>query len=280
MSTTALEGVGAGELGPSRSTALTAFGALLLRDVQVLRKTSFAFLMRTIMQPLLVVFVFAYVFPTIGQGVGGSGAAAAQFSTLLAPGLIAVACIFQGIQAVALPLVNEFGYTLEIEDRVMAPLPVWAVGIEKIVSGAIQSGIAAVIVLPFVYFVPSTPVHLTVDWPEVLTIAPLSCLLAGSLGLTIGTRAEPRQVPLVFSIIVVPMTMLGAAYYPWNRLGAISWLKWAVLLNPLVYMSEGFRMALTKFPHMPTAGIYAALIGFTAALGWLGLAGFKRRVLT
>ena len=43
------------------------------------------------------------------------------------PGVIAIACIFQGIQAVALPLVQEFGYTREIEDRVMAPLPVWAV---------------------------------------------------------------------------------------------------------------------------------------------------------
>jgi ABC-2 type transport system permease protein len=268
------------ELRSSRSGAVTAFGALLLRDLQVLRKTLFAFLMRTITQPLLIVFVFAYVFPKIGQGVGGSGTAAAQFATLLAPGLIAVACIFQGIQAVALPLVQEFGYTREIEDRVMAPLPVWAVGVEKIVAGAIQSAVAAVIVLPFVYFIPSTPVHLTVDWPALLTVAPLSCLLAGSLGLTIGTRAEPRQVPLVFSIIVIPMTMLGAAYYPWARLQAIPWLKWVVLINPLVYMSEGFRMALTRFPHMATWGIYTALVGFTAGLGWLGIAGFKRRVLT
>ena len=31
--------------------------------------------------------------------------------------------MFQGIQAVAMPLSTEFGYTREIEDRVQAPVP-------------------------------------------------------------------------------------------------------------------------------------------------------------
>jgi ABC-2 type transport system permease protein len=259
--------------------ALEAFGALLLRDLQVVRKTIVAFALRTVAQPLLFVFVFAYVFPRIGQGVGGSGRSAAEFSTLLAPGMIAAAIIFQGIQAVTLPLVSEFGYTREIEDRVMAPLPVWAVGLEKIVSGAIQAAIAAVLVVPFVLTIPSTPVHLDLRWPVLVTVGPLSCLFAGALGLAAGTRAEPRQVPLVFSILVLPMTMLGAAYYPWQSLDAIPWLRWAVLVNPLVYMSEGFRMALTDVPHMPVPGIYAALVGFTVLLARVGIAGFRRRVL-
>jgi ABC-2 type transport system permease protein len=262
-----------------RSAAFVAFRALLVRDVQVLRKTFVAFLMRTVTQPLLIVFVFAYVFPKIGQGVGGTGEGATLFSTSLMPGLIAVAIVFQGIQAVTIPLVSEFGYTREIEDRVMAPLPIWAVGVGKIVSGAIQSAIAALIVVPFALWIPSTPVEIDLHWLALVTVAPLSCLLAGALGLAIGTRAEPGQIPLVFGIIVIPMTMLGAAYYPWERLEAIEWLKWAVLVNPLIYVSEGFRMALTGIPHMPPWGIYAALVGFTAGLGWLGIAGFKRRVL-
>ena len=262
-----------------RSAAVIAFRALLVRDVQVLRKTFVAFLMRTVTQPLLIVFVFAYVFPEIGQGVGGSGEGATLFSTSLMPGLIGVAVVFQGIQAVTIPLVSEFGYTREIEDRVMAPLPIWAVGVGKIVSGAIQSALAALIVVPFALWIPSTPVEVDLNWLALFTVGPLSCLLAGSLGLALGTRTEPGQIPLVFGIIVIPMTMLGAAYYPWERLGAIEWLKWAVLVNPLIYISEGFRMALTDIPHMSAWGIYGGLLGFTAVLGWLGVAGFKRRVL-
>ena len=262
-----------------RSAEVVAFRALLIRDVQVLRRTFVAFLMRTVTQPLLIVFVFAYVFPEIGQGIGGSGAGAAQFSTSLLPGLIGVAIMFQGIQAVTIPLVSEFGYTREIEDRVMAPLPVWAVAVGKIVSGAIQSALAALIVVPFALWIPSTPVHVELNWLALVTVAPLSCVLAGALGLAIGTRAEPGQIPMVFGIIVIPMTMLGGAYYPWERLGAIEWLKWAVLINPLIYVNEGFRMALTDIPHMSAFGIYGALIGFIVFLGWLGISGFKKRVL-
>ena len=114
----------------------------LLRDLTVLRKNLKEFIPRTILQPLLLVFVFTYVFPKIGQGVGGAGAAAETFSSVLVAGVVATAILFQGIQAVALPLVQEFGYTREIEDRVLAPLPVSLVGFEKIVAGALQCLVA------------------------------------------------------------------------------------------------------------------------------------------
>ncbi len=265
---------------PAVRAAAVAFGALTLRDLAVLRKSLVTFVIRTIMQPLLFVFVFTYVFPKVGQAVGGAGQGASEFSSLLVPGVVAIACIFQGIQAVALPLVQEFGYTREIEDRVMAPLPVWAVAAQKVVSGAVQGILAAAVVFPLAILIPSSKVSLHVDWPLLLTITPLSSVLGASLGLAIGTRAEPRQVPLVFSVIILPITFLGATYYPWTRLSSIPWLKWAVLVNPLVYMSEGFRASLTPtFPHMPLVAIYGGLIGFITALLWLGLDGFRRRVL-
>jgi ABC-2 type transport system permease protein len=176
--------------------------------------------------------------------------------------------------------VQEFGYTREIEDRVMAPLPVWAVAVEKILGGAIQGAIAAVVVFPLAAVIPSTEVHLTINWLELVTLLPFSTAVGAALGLAIGTRAESRQVPLVFSVIIIPITFLGATYYPWATLDPIGWLKTAVLLNPLVYMSEGLRAAMTpQLPHMSLPAIYGGLIFFTVALGWLGISGFKKRVL-
>ena len=264
----------------SRASSRNAFGALLLRDLAVLRKEIGMFLGRTVMQPLLLIFVFTYVFPKIGQGIGGPRGAA-NFSTLLVGGVIASALIFQGVQAVSLPLVQDFGYTREIEDRVLAPMPVWAVALQKVASGAIQALIAALVVFPLAAFIPATPVHLHVHWFYLVTILPLACVMSAALGLTIGTRVEPRQVPLIFSLLVIPMTFLGAVYYPWQSLSALPWLKWAVLINPLIYMSEGMRMALTNgVPHMAAWAIYGAMIGFTIVFLRLGIEGFKKRVLT
>jgi ABC-2 type transport system permease protein len=266
---------------PSRSASFVAFWALLLRDLRVLRKTIGIFAVRTIMQPLLLVFVFTYVFPKIGQGVGGSGRAEAAFSTLLMAGVVATSMVMQGVQAVALPLVQEFGYTREIEDRVMAPLPVWAVAVEKIVAGAVQALIAGLVVFPLAAIIPATPVHLHLHWVYLLTIAPIAAVLGASLGLTMGTRVKPQQVPLLFAIVVLPITFLGAVYYPWSSLAPIRWLQSVVLVNPLVYMCEGFRLALTSgVEHMSVWAIYGGMIGFAILLAWVGIDGFRRRVLS
>ncbi len=268
------------DVGPAHSSPAIAFGALLLRDLAVLRKEFAQFLARTVMQPLLFVFVFAYVFPKIGQGVGGAKGSAA-FSSILVPGVVAIACIFQGIQAVALPLVQDFGYSREIEDRVMAPLPIWGVALEKITAGALQGLVAALIVFPLALFVPATPVHLDVIWIRLLTLLPLSCVCGAGLGMVLGTRVQPRQVPLLFGIVVLPLTFLGATYYPWANLTPIPWLKVLVLINPLVYMSEGMRVSLTPWvPHMQLWAIYGGLIFFITLFLVLGIDGFKRRVLS
>lgn len=254
----------------------TAFRALLARDLYVLRHNLREFIPRTVLQPLLLVFVFTYVFPKIGQGIGGEGAA---FSTMLVAGVLGSVILFQGIQAVALPLVQEFGYTREIEDRVLAPLPVELVAVEKIVAGALQCLLAAAIVFPIAYFVPATPVSIQYQWPVLLTFAPLACVAAAALGLMFGTMFDPRTVPLLFGIIVVPLTFLGCIYFPWQSLETIRWLQILVLANPLVYISEGFRAALTPVPHMSLWAVYPVMVAFTAVFVWRGIEGFKRRVL-
>lgn len=255
-----------------------AFVGLIARDVRVLQRDVVPFLLRTVMNPVMFTFVFAYVFPKIGEGFRASGAT--DFATILVPGLVAVAMIFQGIAAVALPLVNEFGRTKEIEDRLMAPLPIAAVAAEKIVFGAIQSMIAALVVFPVVSAIPASPVAIQVaSWPLLIVVLVLASLISGAFGLVIGTLFTPQQVPLIFSIIVIPVTFLGCVYYPWALLDPLPWLKYSVLVNPVVYVSEGMRAALTpEVPHMDPLAFLLAMTLMLSLLTAAGLRSFLRRV--
>ena len=92
---------------------------------------------------------------------------------------------------------------------------------------------------------------------------------------------KPQQIGLIFGIIVVPVTFLGCVYYPWGLLAHVRWLQIVVLLNPLVYMSEGLRTALTpSLPHMP---VWASLLALTVSLALLtsiGMKGFLARILS
>ena len=91
--------------------------------------------------------------------------------------------IFQGIQSVVLPMVQEFGYTREIEDRVLAPMPVSLVVLEKVTAGALYGAVSAALVFPIATIVPATPVHLDISWWVLLTLTPLACFMCGALGL-------------------------------------------------------------------------------------------------
>jgi ABC-2 type transport system permease protein len=268
--------------GSGRPTVYArAFWGLMLRDGRVLAREFIPFVLRTIMNPLLFTFVFTYVFPKIGAGITPGGTTHVSFATVIAPGLVAVAIFFQGIAAVALPLATELGGTREIEDRVMAPLPVSMVALEKVVWSSLQSIIAAAVVLPMVLLVSAEPVSVSVaSWPMLIGTVLLAALVAGYLGLVIGTVVKPKQIGLIFSLVVVPVTFLGCTYYPWAQLGSIRWLQLVTLINPLVYVSEGLRTALTPgISHMPVLAVISALLALLVAFASLGTWLFMRRVI-
>ena len=277
---------------PTRSTfdaGRIALWALILRDLVVLRKHVVEFVIRVLVQPFLLCFVFLYVFPKIGQGIGGGGGPAAEsaFATLLVPGVVGISILFQGVQSVALIMSQEFGFTREIEDRVQAPCPIWLVAMAKVLSGAVQGLISAIIVLPIASVVHAKGVeaHLNLHWWIIVTLVPLACVTMASLGLLLGTSFEPRNIGLMFGFIILPVTFLGGTYYEWTRLAPIQaggwhWLQTLVLINPLIYVNEGMRAALTDAPHMHLYIVYPVLTGFLAVFLGLGLRNFRRRVLS
>jgi ABC-2 type transport system permease protein len=269
----------------SPAVFLKAFAGLYLRDLRVLSRELAPFVLRVGMQPLLFLFVFTSVMPHMSGGnpmAAGGATFGANFGTVLLPGLMAVAIMFSGIAAVALPLSTEFGITREIDDRVMCPVPVWAVAVEKVCFSAMQSIIGSLLVIPMAIWIPATPVYPHVqNWLLFILVLILSSLLAGALGLAIGSSVNPKQIGLVFSIVVVPITFLGCVYYPWAGLEKIPWLQIAVLFNPIVYISEGLRAAVTPgVQHMPIWAILLALVFFLAVLGQFGIRGFLRRVIS
>ncbi len=274
---------------PTRSVlaaSRSALWALIVRDLVVVWKHKVEFVIRVLIQPFLLVFVFLYVFPHIGQTVGGGGKVSeSHFATVLIPGVVGISIMFQGIQAVALQLSQEFGYTREIEDRVQAPCPIWLVAASKVLSGAMQGLLAAVIVFPIaaVVHAPGVHAHLSVTWWVVLTLIPLACVTMTSLGLLLGTAFEPRNIGLMFGFIVLPLTFLGGTYYQWTRLSPVTvhgvhWLQIVVLVNPLIYVNEGLRAGLTHASHMPLYVVYPVLTGFCALFLTLGLRMFSARV--
>jgi ABC-2 type transport system permease protein len=248
--------------------------ALLHRDMRVARRELKFFFLRVGMQPILFTFIFGYVMPR--QGLVQPG-----YANLLLPGILALSMTLSGMQSVALPLVVEFGWTKEIEDRLLAPISIMGVAIEKIIVGIIQAIIAGLFVLPLAWLMMGTHVNLQPgSFLLLVAVALITSWLFAALGMVLGTIVEPQQIGLMFNVLLGPMIFFGCAYYPWATLQVIPWFQKFVLINPLVYASEGFRAALTpQSPHMPVWLILGGLIVFCALFTSLGLRQFERRSL-
>jgi ABC-type multidrug transport system permease subunit len=264
------------------TTGKTLF-AMLARDMRVMRRNYLPVLMRAILQPLLFVFVFTYVMPKVR---GGSlfSEAGITFSTILVPGLIASVVLTQGMVASSAPLLLELSFERSIEDRVLSPVAVWLLGLEKIVAAAIQGLIATCLAFPIVLLVHSAGqaphIHLT-NWPLFLLIMISGALLFAALGMLLSTLMEPQQMQMLFTVILLPLTMLGCLYYPWSSLRSVRWLQIAVLFNPMVYLTEGLRSVLTpQIGHMPTWAFLLALVGGAVVVAVAAARSFVWRVLS
>jgi ABC-2 type transport system permease protein len=266
-------------------TLAKTFAAMMAREFRVLGRNAPSTFIRAVMQPLLFAFVFAYVLPKIGSGFSatGAGASGVNFSTILVPGLMGSMFLMQGIFGTTMPLVMEFSWQRTIEDRALAPVPIRVLAIQKITAGAIQAFIGAAIVFPVVYWVhaPGQGPHIHVtNWFLLAVVMVFASALTASLGLWLGTVVDPRKMQMLFAVILLPLTMLGCVYYPWSALHVIRWLQIVVLVNPMVYMTEGLRAALTPgLGHMPLWAILVALIGGTVVFGALAVRTFHNRVV-
>ena len=270
-------------------TMLRTFLAMMAREFRVMGRNLPSTFVRSVMQPLLWVFVFTYVLPKIGAaGVFEAGAArggpgATTFSTILLPGLMASMLLMQGIMATTFPLVMEFSWQRTIEDRALAPVPLGVLAFQKIAAGAVQAFLGALIVIPIVLYVHAagqTPHAHVTNWFLLALILVAASMLTASLGLLLGTLMDPRKMQMLFAVVLLPATMLGCVYYPWSALHHIRWLQIAVLFNPMVYMSEGLRAVLTPgVGHLATWAILLVLVGGTVLIGYLGARTFRRRVL-
>ncbi|HUQ19824.1 MAG TPA: ABC transporter permease [Gemmatimonadaceae bacterium] len=258
---------------PSVSPA-RVFGALLMRDARVTRRELPFFLIRTTMQPFMFIIVFGFLLPKMGF-MGD------QYKTTLLPGILGVSLTMSAIQSVALPMVQDFGWTNEIEDRLLAPIQIPLIAIEKIVVGSIQGLIAGLFVLPVARLIMGPiPGFTLAHAGETVFMALLGSATFSAIGLLMGTAIRPQQIGFMFSLIIAPMLMFGCAYYPWRGLDVIPVMKYAVLINPLVYVAEGLRGVLTpSVPHMNLAVVVAVLIGMLSIIGWLGIRSFVKRAV-
>jgi ABC-2 type transport system permease protein len=260
--------------------ALHAFWAILQRDIKVTGREFVPFILQALMQPLFFLFIFGKVLPGIGLASG-------NFAALMLPGIVALTGMLAAMQGVTLPLVLDLGYAREIDDRLLSPLPVWWVALEKVIFGAIRGVIASSVIFPMGWLILGNGFAVRGDRiPALIGMVLLTGCVGSTIGLLMGTVIKPDQISFMFTLIFTPLLFTGCTYYPWGALSNIRWFQILTLLNPLTYAAEGLRYSMVPpigGHNFPTLGIGWTLLMLgisVAAMFILGTRTFLRRVVT
>ncbi len=116
----------------SRRASGASSCAVLQRDIYVTWGEFPVFLAQVILQPFFLLFVF-------GKVLGSLGYTRPATPPCSFPGLLALTAVITSMQTLAFPLVIEFGWTKEIEDRLLAPMSTGLVAAEKVLFAALRS---------------------------------------------------------------------------------------------------------------------------------------------
>jgi len=258
---------------------MAALLAIVSRDLLVMRREALVFLTQTLIQPLLLLFVFGKILPSIGTTNAG-------FSTLLLPGVVALTVFLTAFQGPAVDLARDLGVTLEIEDRLLAPLPIALVAIEKVMLAVLRALIGGALVFPLAFWILGSGYQVRTDLLGVLIgLMVLVALMGATLGLLLAAVAPIQLLPVIFALIFTPLIFTGCTFYPWASLGAIRWYQVLTLFNPLTYASEGLRYAMIppiQGQTQPTLAIGWIMLMLSATIIvslWSGIMLFRRRVI-
>lgn len=257
----------------ARPTRRRAFLAVLRRDLFVTGKELPLFLAQVGLQPLFLLFVFGRVLTDLGY-------AQPDYAELLFPGTVALTATLTAVQSTAFPLALDFSFTKEIEDRLLAPMPVAYVAVEKVLFAALRALVASAVMFPVGVLVLGSIPWRWAGLPLLVVTLVLGSLVGACLGMVLGTFIPFNRINIVFALVLTPLLFTGCSQYPWPSLDRLRWFQVVTAVNPMTYVSEASRAALTPgVPHIHAWVCLLVLVAALAGFGVLGVAGFRRRAV-
>jgi len=264
---------------PRVLTISIAFWHVLRRDVTVTARGFIPFIIQALVMPFSFLFIFGRVLP-------GAGMTQRIFPAIFLPGVLGLTIFMSSLQAMSLSLMLDLDGNHEIDDRLLAPLTVGLVALEKIIYSAFRALVTAALTLGLAYVVLGPEYQVRTDnIGLILGVATLYALGSAALGLVIGAALSADKIYLLFTLIFSATVYAGCVYYTWSSIASLKVLQIITLFDPLTYASEGLRYAMVPSINgqaLATLPIGWSILGLSLsflAFLFLGVRLLRKRVI-
>jgi ABC-2 type transport system permease protein len=220
---------------------------------------------QTIIPPMITTALYFIIFGNlIGSQIGAmEGHSYIEF---IVPGLIMMSVITNSYANVVSSFYSS-KFQGNIAEMLVSPTPNWII-LLGYVSGGVARGIAVGIAVTLVSLLFSN-LHIQ-HFLITLSIAILTSMLFSLAGLINAVFAKSfDDVTIVPTFVLTPLTYLGGVFYSITMLPPL-WQQLS-LLNPVLYMVNGFRYGILGVADMSVWVSYAVLSAFILLLGSFSL---------
>lgn len=223
---------------------------------------------QTIIPPVITTALYFVIFGNlIGPQIGSMDGH--NYMDFIVPGLIMMSVITNSYANVVSSFYGS-KFQGNVAEMLVSPTPNWVI-LAGYVSGGVARGMSVGFAVTLVSLLFS---DLSVQHAMVmLSIILLTSILFSLAGLINGVYAKSfDDISIVPTFVLTPLTYLGGVFYSISMLSEF-WQN-VSLLNPVLYMVNGFRYGILGSSDMPIFISYAVILAFIVVL-----AGFSMHLL-
>lgn len=221
--------------------------------------------------------VMGYILPTFGL--------APNFGLFLLASLLPTSGLFQAYPLVA-NLVSDIFGERKISYDLLLPMPSWLVFIRIMISAAIENIIISLCILPFgLALLFNQIAALDVSIIALIGMIIMNSIFATALALlTASMISGMHKLSSVWTRFLFPLWFFGGFQFSWEALHTIlPTVSYAILLNPIIFATEGTRDALLgahgpQGPYISTWICIPVLIFCSVIYSTIAIKRLKKRL--
>jgi len=225
---------------------------------------------QTIVPPVITMTLYFVIFGTlIGRRIGEMDGV--PYMNYIAPGLIMMSVITNSFGNVVSSFFSA-KLQLFLEEMLVSPLSYATIVLGFVAGGMIRAMSVAVIVTAVALFFTNLDVAHPFITLSIILLTAMVFSLAGLINAIFAKKFD--DVSIFPTFVLAPLTYLGGVFFSISLLSPV-WQKVA-LLNPVLYMVNGFRYGMLGVSDIDIRVAYAIILVFFVVLFTTAMVLLKR----
>jgi len=256
-------------------TSFKIFWALCYKEMVVFRSDYFRVLINSLFFTVALLIPLMFFLPMLGIRD--------DYAQFMLPAQAMSWGMFD-IMANATSFISDIVGDKVIEHELSLPISQWAIFVKIALANAYRSFVISIFIIPtgsIVLYLGKGFIFSQIDIPKMILMLVLTNLCFGFLGLFAASYMKKvSDIRNVWMRVIFPMWWIGAFNTSWATIfeGAPK-LAVVLLLNPIVYMAEGIRVATLGQEGFINYWIcVGVLLIFTTFFGIIAVLRFKKRL--